>query len=208
MVSWKQSFGVAFKHRSALAEQAYKKLRLVWNSRSLPYKTKLRIVQATFLAVLTYGLDSFTLTDKQLQRIEGFYFGFLRRIVGIKASYYSRISNSTVYHSAGKTKLPSESIVQLQHEMLSEVFQANMQEPIHNVVFCNGYKDRIRSIGRRRGRGRYWLEECCHRFYPDKFHDHTAFNPNWRYVMIKRKLSDSLSALKQRRAHGTSKKTG
>ena len=38
MVSWKQSFGAAFKHRSALAEQAYKKLRLVWNS-SLPSKT-------------------------------------------------------------------------------------------------------------------------------------------------------------------------
>ena len=65
MVSWKHSFGSAFKHRSALAEQAYKKLRLVWNS-SLPLRTKLRIFQATFPAVLTYGLDAFTLTDKIL----------------------------------------------------------------------------------------------------------------------------------------------
>ena len=186
MVCWKQSFGTAFKHRSALAEQAYKKLRLVWNS-SLPSRTKLRIFAATFPAVFTYGLDAFTLTDKHLQRIDGFYFRFLRRIIGIKASYYSRITNSTVYHKAGKPKLPSESIVQLQHKMLSEVFLADMQEPIHNVVFCNGYKGRIRSIGRRRGRGRYWLEECCHRFYPEEFLDHTACNTNWRYVLIKRK---------------------
>ena len=181
---------MAFKHRSALAEEAYKKLRLVWNS-SIPYKTKRRIVQATFPAVLTYGLDAFTLTDKQLQRIDGFYFRFLRRLAGIKASYYSRISNSTVYHNAGKPKLPSESLVQLQHKMLSEVFLADMQEPIHNVVFCSGYKDRIRSIGRRRGRDRYWLEECRRRFYPEEFQDNTALNPNWRYVAIKRKLSDS-----------------
>ena len=76
---------------------------------------------------------------KHLQRIDGFHFRFLRRIIGIKASYCSRISNSTVYHNAGKPKLPSESIVQLQHKMLSEVFLADMQEPIHNVVFCSGY---------------------------------------------------------------------
>ena len=105
-------------------------------------------------------------------------------------SYYSRISNNTVYHNAGKPKLPSESLVQLQHKMLSEVFLADMQEPTHNVVFCSGYKDRIRSVGRRRGRGRYWLEECCHRFYPEEFLDHTASNTNWRYVLIKRKLSE------------------
>ena len=37
MVSWQNSFSTAFKHRSALAEQAYKKLRLVWNS-SLPIR--------------------------------------------------------------------------------------------------------------------------------------------------------------------------
>ena len=183
---------MVFNYRCCLAEQAYKKLRLVWNS-ALPHRTKLRIFQATFPAVLTYGLDSFTLTDKQLQRIDGLYFRFLGRIIGIKASYYSRICNSTVYHNAGKLKLPSETVVQLQHKMLSEVVQASKQEPVHNVVFCNGYKDRIPSIGPRRGKGRYWLEECCNRFYPEEFQDHTATNPNWRYVMIKRKLSDSSS---------------
>ena len=57
MVSWNMPFRAAFKHRCALAEEAYKKLRLVWNS-SLPGRVKLRIFQAIFPAVLTYGLDS------------------------------------------------------------------------------------------------------------------------------------------------------
>ena len=32
LVTWKKSFHVAFKNRAGLAEEAYKKLRLVWNS--------------------------------------------------------------------------------------------------------------------------------------------------------------------------------
>ena len=32
MISWENSFSVALKHRAALAQAAYKKLRLVWNS--------------------------------------------------------------------------------------------------------------------------------------------------------------------------------
>ena len=55
----------AFYHRKGLSEQAYKKLRLVWNS-SMSQKQKLKTFQATFLPVLTYGLDALTVTEKQL----------------------------------------------------------------------------------------------------------------------------------------------
>ena len=55
------------------------------------------------LLVLLYGLDSLTaltLTTKDLNRIDGFWFRFLRRIVGVKASFYSRISSEEVYRKA------------------------------------------------------------------------------------------------------------
>ena len=69
MISWHKTFEAALFHRKALAETGYKKLRLVWNS-SLSRRTKLRIFQATFVPILIYSLDSLTLVDKQLRRIE------------------------------------------------------------------------------------------------------------------------------------------
>ena len=103
VVSWNMPFRTAFKHRCALAEEAYKKQRLVWKS-SLPRRVKLRIFQAIFPTVFTYGLDSFALTEGHLNQIDALYFRFLRRIVGIKASYYSRILNSEVYQQADRPK--------------------------------------------------------------------------------------------------------
>ena len=103
MISWDNTFAQALKHRAALAEAAYKQLRLVWNS-PMPFKKKLYIFQSVFLSTLVYGLDALTLTPKHMKRINGVYFRFLRRIVGIKASYYSRISNHVVWRKANYRK--------------------------------------------------------------------------------------------------------
>ena len=78
IISWKRPFDEAFKQRCGLAEEAYKKLRLVWNS-SLSRKTKLHIFQSSFVPILTYGLDALTLTTPLLKRVDGFYYRFLRR---------------------------------------------------------------------------------------------------------------------------------
>ena len=150
-ISWEDPFSVAFKHRAALTEAAYKKLRLVWNS-SLTRCTKLRIFQATFVPVLTYGLDALTLTDKSLDRIDAFFFRFLRRIVGIKASYYSRVSNHVVWRTANYPKKPSDRLHKIQDKMLGEVFAAGIDNPLYNVVFASVFRDRIRVTGRKRGR--------------------------------------------------------
>ena len=132
-ISWKDPFSVAFKHRAALAEAAYKKLRLVWNSQ-LTRRTKLRIFQATFLPVLTYGLDALTLADKNLDRIDAFFLRFLSRIVGIKASYYSRVSNEVVWRTANYPKKPSDRLHKIQYKILTEVFAANII--IHYIMWC------------------------------------------------------------------------
>ena len=81
IISWKRPFDEAFKQRCGLAEEAYKKLRLVWNS-SLGRKTKLHIFPSSFVPILTYGLDALNLTTPLLKRVDGFYYRFLRRVVG------------------------------------------------------------------------------------------------------------------------------
>ena len=92
MIAWEQPFEIAFRHRAALAGESYKKLRLVWNS-NRSNKHKLYIFRTTFAPTLGYGLDALTLTDPNLKRIDAWYHKFLRRVIGIKATYWSRISN-------------------------------------------------------------------------------------------------------------------
>ena len=191
MISWSKPFEVAFKHRAALAETAYKKLRVVWNS-SLQYREKLKIFQSVFIAALIYGLDALTLQDKHLKRIDAYHIRFLRRIVGIIASYYSRITNLEVYRRAGKPRKPSQTLNKLQLNMLHHIYQASITDPLHHVVFCSAYKDRIQVTGRRRG-GKipYWLEITTHRHFPQEWQNHPGvgfLGPNVVYAEIGRSL--------------------
>ena len=98
-------------------------------------KHKLKVFQSTFLPVLTYGLDAVTITEKQLHRLDAHYIRFLRRIVGIKASYYSHVPDQEVYKKAQYPKLPSDVIVDLQFKMLhvKRILPANHRTQILNM---------------------------------------------------------------------------
>ena len=122
LVSWEKPFEIAFYHRLGLAEEAYKKLRLVWNSNKTR-SSKVRVFQTVFLPTLLYGLEALTLTPKQLHRIDGHYYRFLRRAIGIKASYYSRITNQSVWEQAGCPELPSERLSYQQYLLTVQVYR-------------------------------------------------------------------------------------
>jgi len=200
MISWKHPFETAFYHRKGLSEQAYKKLRLVWNS-SMAQKRKLGIFQATFLPVLTYGLDALTITEKQLHRLDAHYIRFLRRIVGVKASYYSHVTNQAVYNKAKHPKLPSDIIAELQFKMLQEVYSTPQESPLHNVVFSSANKDRILYQGRRRGMPfPYWIDHVTRTHFPGLLNHTAPKNPHWRYILVKRALQKPLSELAPKRA--------
>ena len=202
IITWKKPFEAAFKQRCGLAEEGYKKLRLVWNS-SLGQRTKLQIFQSTFVPILTYGLDALTLTTPLLKRIDAFYYRFLRRVVGIKASYYSRITNLEVWHKARDPKLPSETLHKLQLTMMREVFTQPRTDITHSVVFGSAFKDRILSQGRRRGmQFPYWIEVMCKRYFPKEFaQDHTALGPHFKYSVISKLMREPFFGLAPKRAN-------
>ena len=210
MITWSHPFDMAFKHRAALAEEAYKKLRPIWNS-SLPKPTKIKIFQSTFVPILRYGLDALTLTTPHLKRIDAFYIRSLRSLIGIKASFYARIPNTDVYSQARRPKLPSQSLSDTQFKMMQEVFLSDMSEISQSVVFNAAYKDRIHNQGRRRGmQFPCWVEVVSKQYFPDIYHspDHTAFGPS-KYASIVRVLRNPLLGRRQSaptRAHGPSKK--
>ena len=91
------------------------------------------------------------ISSKDIKRIDAFYLKFLRRLVNIKASYYSRISNHVVWKTAGYPIKPSYFLLNSQYKILSEVFHTDSSMPLHHVVFNSACRDRIIVKGRRRG---------------------------------------------------------
>ena len=120
-----------------------------------------------FIPILIYGLDTLTLTDKQINRIDDFYLKFLRRIVNIKALFYSRISNHVVWRTESSPKKPSYFLLDAQYNILAGVFRTDSSRPLRHVVFNSAYRDRIIVKGRRRGRKiPYFIETTTKRYSP------------------------------------------
>ena len=193
-------FEIAFRHRAALAEESYKKLGLVWNSRR-SNKHKLYIFRTTFVPTLCYGLDALTLTDPNLRRIDAWYNKFLRRVIGIKATYWSRISNWSVWNQAHRPQLPSTTLQSKtsKSKPLPTLFALLlMTRCTIYIVFCHPMKDRIQAQGRRkRMQFPYWVEVTTHRHFPNIWvGDHTArsyaakqlYGQNEQYVIPKKQL--------------------
>ena len=114
--------------------------------------------------------------------------------MGVKASYYSRISNVEVYRRAGHPRQPSHTLHKLQRKMLKQVFEAHHSDPLLHIVFSPGLKDRIQSTGRRRvGKIPYWIETTTQRHFPELWATHLGrrvgiMGPNVIYAEISRSL--------------------
>ena len=68
------------------------------------------------------------------------YYRFLRKSIGIKASYYSRTTNREVWIQAGKPVPPSETLSWNQYNTLIEVFKQDRTYPTHGSIFCSAFK--------------------------------------------------------------------
>ena len=135
------------------------KLQPLWRSR-VNNKVKLHVYHAVVVSTLLYGLDSLTLEMKHLKTIDAWYHQHLRRCMGIKASYYSHITNRSFWEQANKPTVSSQKLLSLQLQQLAKTLITPPTNPTHHVVFSPGIKDRVKfTKGLKRGHPqRYWLE--------------------------------------------------
>ena len=137
------------------------KLQPLWHSK-LSWKTKVRIFHPSIVPSFLYGLDSLYLEVRHLRTMDTWYFQYLRRCMGTKASYYSAIPNSRVWALVGQPVTPSQQLTSAQLKKPSEILITPPPpgDQSHHVVFAPGCKDRIKfTKGNRRGHPqRYWLE--------------------------------------------------
>ena len=157
-ITWSNLTKKAIDARKALAHTRYMKLQPLWRSR-LSRATKV-IYQASVVPALTYGLDTLSLEVRHLKPIDAWYYQHLRRSIGIKASYYSRVSNNQVWIQAGKPAIPSQQLVSSQLRQLANILTRSTSDPRYHVVFSPGCRDRVKfTKGTKRGHPqRYWLE--------------------------------------------------
>ena len=126
----------------SLASTAFNKLSNLWRSR-LSRKAKVRIFMAHIVLILTYGLATLTMEHKHFQKIDSWFFRFLRRAIGIKHSYYSHITNRSVREQAYRPLLPSQTDLTAQCRLLLLSLNADPDDPFHRVAYGPANKDRV-----------------------------------------------------------------
>ena len=110
--------------------------------------------------MILYAASEMSYTASQVRRLDAWYMRHLRRVLRIKASYWSRISHHTALQRAGHPVLPSRKLQSLQLEHITQLFQLPTTHPAFHVCLTSAYTDKVATGKRRRGHPRqYWLRE-------------------------------------------------
>ena len=106
----------------------------MWSRSSLPMKRKLAIVSAYISSKLTYAVASAWLWKGDLRRLDGFHANCLRKMLGIKAAFWSRISNERVRQIAGVQAL-SKHIRKAQLHFFGRILIDPCKQLLRDVAF-------------------------------------------------------------------------
>ena len=84
------------------------KLDLFWKKAPVSTTWKLRVHDAVITSKLLYGLESASATNAEYERLDSFQIKALRKMLGIKHSYHSHVSNEVVMQRANQRIRPKE----------------------------------------------------------------------------------------------------
>ena len=83
------------EERVAKARKHFNTLHHFWRHSGLPVHWKLRIYNAVFIPMLTHGMESASLSQHDLHRLEAFHSKALRKMHRIPATFYTKILEPT-----------------------------------------------------------------------------------------------------------------
>ena len=98
--------GTDIKVKIQKARGAFAMLKNIWKTKQIRTKTKLRIFNSNVKSVLLYGSESWRLTKGDLNKLQTFVNGCLRRIMDIK--WYDKITNATVWERTAHIPVEQE----------------------------------------------------------------------------------------------------
>jgi len=120
--------------RIGMANGDFKRLSKFWCHAGISRKRKLELLHALVISKLQYGLSTIWLVQAQRRRLDGFYVRCLRKVLGIPAAFYSRVSNKIVLERAGVLPL-TEQILKRQLVILGKVARSPADSLLRRCVF-------------------------------------------------------------------------
>ena len=176
--------------RLGAAEADFKILHQVWSHSSLSTRERTLVYTACIVSRLMYGLQAMWLNKASRTKLDAFHARSLRKICGIKPSYYSRVSNDEVFRTAGAVKL-SAMLLEQQLHFFGKLARRPADCPVRQLVFDGGFAQKVPRYARRRGRPKLeWVQEIFKVVYnicpnQDVFSAHVSNEASWRELIRK-----------------------
>ena len=156
--------------RLAKARKHFHTLHQFWRNTDLTLKWKLRIYNAVFIPLVTYGLESAALTKGDYHRLEAFHSQCLRKILHFKNTYYTEVLNPTARTYTNRevralTEQPplTHHIHKAQLKLFGHILRSHPNSIERNCCFTSSFQYRGGTVGAglRPGRRRvHWTEQC------------------------------------------------
>ena len=112
--------------------------------------------------MITYSLQTVVLGITARKQIDALFYRHLRKVLRIKASYYSRISNAIVFRQSGLqytiTQQPDKFTLKLLHQQLF----SPTDDPLFHVSLTANMQDKV-ALAKQPNRGRprdHWLKKA------------------------------------------------
>ena len=121
----------------AMAWADFQRLDRLWRHTSVSRARKLLIFQATISSRALYGLSGAWLNASERRRLEGFQSKCLRKILGIPAAYFSRISNKEVLKRSEQAAYTTQ-LLKKQLMLFGRIARAHNDDPLRSLTFCSG----------------------------------------------------------------------
>lgn len=134
------------KTRIEIARTVFNKMRILLCSRDLPIQLRTRTLKCYVFSTLLYGLESWTLKQEHINKLQAFEMWCYRRMLRI--SWTEKRTNVEVLREMGKERELITSIKARKLQYLGHIMRGNKYE-LMRVIMQGKIKGK-RSIGRRR----------------------------------------------------------
>ena len=122
--------------RLGKASNTFNKLQLFWKHSNIPQKMKLRFFRQIFNPMILYGLEYSCITPTMERKLNAWQAGHLRRVLDIKVSMISHITNEDVLKQANTVPL-SNTLFSNQLKYMGHVLRTDHKESEYSCCFTS-----------------------------------------------------------------------
>ena len=154
--------------RLGKASDTFNKLQLFWKHSNITQKMKLRFFKQIFNPMILYGLEYSCITPTMERKLNAWQAGHLRRILNIKVSMISHITNTDILTQANTVPL-SNTLFSNQLKYMGHVLRTEHTETEYSCCFTSAGNLAHITASRRVGRPKHhWAPNTLQKILNNK----------------------------------------